>query len=242
MIYNIPRYAFGYMGTRNGDLIAICNIIEWMRKKYNDPSLQFYLTPGILNPDQHIKKFFKFLCENTDYFSLNPGNKTANFNNIAVFDFRDIAGDLVKIKNTRVQEKKVVIFPLYDAAYNEQRNWSMEIMERILKECLEVYPNHKRYICAKNLPPPGLIDTTGYEVSTDFITNIEHIMTAEIFYGGDTGVSHFASVLDPGPKELNYVYSSRCLIHTLPFYFTTEHKGNLIKFWLDFFGETRYEL
>lgn len=241
MIYNVLPDAFGYMGTRNGDIIAICNVIAWMRKRDNNPDIQFFITPGVLNSDDHITKFFKFLCDNTDYFSLSAGKQVLKFHNIAIFDFRDIIGDNVQIRNTRIQEKKVVIFPLYDAPYNVQRNWTKEIMEKILNDCREKYPNHKKYICAKEPPPDEFIDTSGYEISTDYVTNIEHIMTSEVFYGGDTGVSHFASVLVNGPIELNYVYSSRCLIHTLPFYFISKNKGNLITFWLDFFGDGKWQ-
>lgn len=242
MIYNVPVDAFGPLGTRNGDLIAICNIVEWMRKEKNDPSIQFFLAPGVLNKEDYIQKFFSFLCEITDYFSKTPGNQVLEFHNIGVWDFRDIIGDHVKIRNYyHTVEDKVVIFPVYDAQYNVQRNWSMEIMNDVLNECRVRYPDHKRLICAKDSPPKGLIDTTGFEVSTDFLNNIHHIMTSRVFYGGDTGVSHFASVLDNGP-ELNYIYSSRCLIHTLPFYYLSERRGNLRTYWLDFVGEARWKI
>lgn len=240
MIYNVPVDAFGPLGTRNGDLIAICNIVEWMRKEKNDTSIQFSLR-HCLNKDDYIYKFYDFLCEHTDYLTNNKGDRTLEFYNIGVWDFRDIIGDHVKIKNNRVQQNKVVVFPVYDAQYNVQRNWSMEVMNSILNECREKYTNYQKIICAKEPPPPSLIDTSGYEVSTDFITNIEHIMTSEIFYGGDTGVSHFASVLEPSP-QLNYIYSSRCLIHTLPFYYLSQRKGNLKTFWLDFHGNARWKI
>ena len=239
MIYNVPLNAFGPLGTRNGDLIAICNIVEWMRKRDNNPSIQFYL-PHVLNKDDYIHKFYDFLCNNTDYLSITRGDKTLPFHNIGVWDFRDIIGDNVIIKNNRKQEKKIVIFPVYDAQYNVQRNWSIEVLNGIMDDCKKQYPNHEKYICAKEQPPAGLINTDEFKVSTDFITNIEHIMSSEVFYGGDTGVSHFASVLDKGP-ELNYIYSSRCLIHTLPFYFLSERKGNLKTYWLDFVGDAKWE-
>ena len=101
--------------------------------------------------------------------------------------------------------------------------------------------DHKKIICAKDVPPEGLFDYTGFEISTEFMTNIGHIMDSEVFYGGDTGVSHFASALDNGP-ELNYIYSSRCLIHTLPFYYLSKRKGNLKTYWLDFVGDARWKI
>lgn len=242
MIYNVPVNAFGYMGTRNGDQIAICNVIQWLRKEKNQPTIKFFLAPGVLNKEDYIHKFHKFLLENTDYFSAEPGKELLDWNNVGLFDFRDVIGDHVIINNNRTQQKKVVIFPLYDAPYNVQRNWTVDELNRILNECRTKYPDHKKYICAKELPPAGLIDTTGFELSTDFITNIEHIMEAEVFYGGDTGVSHFASVLNPGPKKLNYIYSSRSFIHTLPFYFISENKGTLKTYHLPFFQEERWNI
>lgn len=241
MIYNVPVDAFGPLGTRNGDLIAICNIIEWMRKEKNDPSIQFFLASGVLNKEDYIQSFYSFLCNKTDYFTKTPGKRILDFHNVSVWDIRDIIGDCVTIKNDHVKQKKVVIFPVYDAQYNIQRNWSMDIMGTILNECREKYPDHQKIICSKDIPPEGLFDHTGFKISTDFMTNIGHIMDAEVFYGGDTGVSHFASVLEPGP-ELNYIYSSRCLIHTLPFYFLSERKGNLRTFWLDFVGGARWKI
>ena len=240
MIYNVPVDAFGPLGTRNGDLIAICNIVAWMRKEKNDSSIQFNIK-HILNKDDYIHKFHDFLCKQTDYLTTEKGNTVLDFHNIGVWDFRDIIGDHVNIANTCTEQKKVVIFPVYDAQYNTQRNWSMDIMNDILNEVRQTYPTYRKIICAKDIPPEGLFDSTGFEFSTDFMDNINHIMESVAFYGGDTGVSHFASALDVGP-ELNYIYSSRCLIHTLPFYFLSERKGNLRTFWLDFVGNARYSI
>ena len=241
MIYNVPVDAFGPLGTRNGDLIAIANIIEWMRKEKNDQSIKFFLAPGVLNREDYIQKFYSFLCQSTDYFSVIPGEKILEFHNIGVWDFRDIIGDHVKIHNKSAKSDIIVVFPLYDAQYNTQRNWSIDIMNGVLNEVREKYPSHIHIICAKDIPPKGLIDTTGFEISIDFMDNIRYIMEAEAFYGGDTGVSHFASALDNGP-ELNYIYSSRCLIHTLPFYYLSDRKGNLKTYWLDFVGDARWKI
>ena len=111
MIYNVPVDAFGPLGTRNGDIVAICNIVEWMRKEKNDSSIQFYLSPGVLNKEDYIQKFYKFLLMWTDYFSPTPGEKVLDFHNIGVWDFRDIIGDHVKLRNDYPKKKKVVIFP-----------------------------------------------------------------------------------------------------------------------------------
>ena len=235
LIYNINPQTFGPLGVRNGDLVAICNIVHDLRKKKNDPALQFYLEPGVLNAQDYIQKFFRILCSLTDCFSLYPGQQSLPWRNVGVWDYRDISGDHVTIVNPCVQEKKVVVFPVYDAEYNVQRNWSMAAFYNILKEVNAKYPDYERIVCAREQPPPSF-DMHGFTVSTDFNTNIEHIMTAAVFVGGDTGVSHFASVLRPGPEELVYVYSSHCLLHTLPFYYLSERRGRLETYWLDFTG------
>jgi hypothetical protein len=241
MVYNITKSTFGTLGTRCGDLIAICNIIEYLRKT-KEQHVQFYIPKYVLNQDDYIHKFYDYLCERTDYFSKEEGFLELPFNNVSVWDFRSIIGDHAIIKNPiGNMDYKVVIFPLYDAEYNPQRNWSIEIMNDILNECRTKYPYHRKVICAKEQPPNGLFDYSGFEISTDFITNIHHIETSMVFYGGDTGVSHYASVLDYGP-ELNYIYSNRCLIHTIPFYCLSERKGNLRTFWLDFMGDAKWDL
>ena len=237
MIYNITPTTFGTLGTRNGDLIAIVNILQWLRKKENNPNIKFHLQDGVLNKDDYVKKFYSYLFDLTDCFSLYPGDVNFQWNNVSVWDARDVIGDHVVINNSKTQEKKVVVFPVYDAQYNTQRNWSMDALSTILTECREKYPNHKKYICCKD-EPPSFINTKDFTISTDFISNIEHIMTAEVFYGGDTGVSHFASALEPGPKNKIYYYSSRCMIHTIPFYYIQERRGELRTFWVDFTGAT----
>lgn len=231
------------MGTRCGDLIAICNIVEYLRKSKDNPNIQFYIPKSILNQEDYIIQFYEYLCDITDYFSKEEGYLELPFNNVSVWDFRSIIGDHVCINNKKDNiDYKVVVFPLYDAEYNTQRNWSIDCLNDILNECREKYPHYKKIICAKEEPPEGLIDISGFDVSTDYMTNIHHIETSMVFYGGDTGVSHFASVLDRGP-ELNYIYSNRCLLHTTPFYsIGPNSKGNLRTFWLDFMGNSTWDL
>lgn len=234
MVYNISSSTFGPLGTRNGDLIAILNIIQHMRLKENDPSIKFHFLPGALNKEDYIYKFFRILSKLTDCFSEDIGTMTLPWKDVSVWDYRDIIGDHVTIKNPYSKEKKVVIFPLYDAKYNVQRNWSKELFAEILEECNTQYPDHKKIICSKDMLQSDM-NPHGFEVSYDFETNINHIMTADIFYGGDTGVSHFASALDNGPHPI-YLYSSRCLIHTIPFHYLDKRKGEFRKFWVNFTG------
>ena len=57
MIYNITKATFGTMGTRCGDLIAICNIIEYLRKTKEKRNIQFHIPKHVLNNDDYVTKF-----------------------------------------------------------------------------------------------------------------------------------------------------------------------------------------
>ena len=95
----------------------------------------------------------------------------------------------------------------------------------------EEYKDYIKIICTKE---PAYFGEEWLN-STNFMENIQHIMEAEIFVGGDTGTTHFAFALDNGPKELIYYGSSRALVHTLPFYLL-KGKGCFYHYWLDFEG------
>lgn len=234
MIFNINQGVFGGP-LRNGDLVGVCNVIEFLRKTY--PTTKFYMQEGSINSADHSQKFFKFLVENTNYFSLVKGETSLNWNKVNLWDFRDISGDLVKIPNTRQMKKKIVIFPLFDAPYNVYRNWPIHIFLEILKSYSTDYIDYEKIICISDINLLNGIDIPiEFSISTNFIENIYHIMDSEIFIGGDTGTSHFASALDRSPKETIFYYSSRGLLHTTPFYSLA--KGNIKTYWLNCEGTT----
>jgi hypothetical protein len=236
MIFNINFECFGG-AVRNGDLIAVGNIVEYLRKHHNDETIKFFMRPGSVNESDYVQLFFKFLKEKTDYFSDTPGNVDLPWKRVNIWDFRDISGDLVKIVNTKKQEKKIVIFPIFDAPYNVYRNWPAHEFEKVLTWFNgEEYNNYEKIVCiSPNINFQKNID--GWTISKNFMENINHIMTSEIFVGGDTGTSHFAWSLDKGPKNLMYFNSSRSLVHCLPFYLI-EGKGKFIKYWLNNEGTT----
>ena len=236
MIYNVIPGTFNNYGIRNGDMIAIINFLKWFRQKENNPNIKLYITHNVIVNTDYCKTFFKFLCENTDYFSNEEGFQTLPYNELMLWDFRDIIGDHALIINPRQQKKKIVVFPIYDADYHNNRNWSLELLDSILKEYSEKYPDYEKIVCVKDIPAID-INMYGFSMSINFMSNINHIMESEIFIGGDTGTSHFASVLDKGPKELIYYYNGRGMIHTLPFYLL-EGKGKLKKFWLNCYKTT----
>jgi hypothetical protein len=237
VIYNVNPNCFDILGQglRNGDLIALCNIIESIRKESQQP-IQFYLKPGVVNSATYCQEFFIWLANQTDYFSLAPGNEDWPWNRVMLWDYRDIIGDLVKIPNTEPMQKKVCVFPIYDAEYNTNRNWTPELLTKILLYCNFKYPDHEKIICAKE-DMSLYLDISGFTPSTDFLTNVKHLQTCEVYVGGDTGMTHLASTLDRGPQELVYYYNGRGMLHTLPFY-ALDGKGTIVKFWHNFEGTT----
>lgn len=233
MIINIEPGTFGGL-CKNGDMIGIANVIEYLRKIKNDPTIKFHMLPGTINTEQYSVDFFDYLKTLTDYFSDERGPESLSWRRVNLWDFRDISGDLVKIKNDLTPTKKIVIFPLFDAPYNHWRNWPSKVYEELLKQfSLPLYDNYDKIVCSKNITQFSEMEKSlGWSISTDLKENLDHIRTSEIFIGGDTGTSHFAWSLDRSPKELIYVTSSRGLIHTMPFYLI-EGKGVTKKYWLD---------
>ena len=235
MIFNINSTTFGG-AVRNGDLIAICNIVEHLRKISKDTTIQFYMNSDAVNSSDYVQEFFIFLKTKTDYFSEIPGDVIIPWKKVNIWDFRDISGDLVKIQNNEEKQKKIVVFPVIDAPYNVYRNWPVETFWKILGEySTPKYKDYEKIVCiSPNLKVNVIPD---WKISTDFMTNIHHIMTAETFIGGDTGTSHFAWALDNGPQNLVYYISGRGLLHCLPFYLL-EGKGKVIKYWLNTEGSS----
>jgi len=228
MIINVPLGAFGG-SLRNGDIVAVANVVEYLRKA-EDKNIKFHLLPNSVSSADYCQKFLKFMLENTDYFSDSAGEKELSWKNINLWDFRGLSGDLVRIPNNKKPEKKIVICPLFNAQYNTYRNWPKHIFEKMIDRFKsEAYSDYRKIICTETTI--GHID--GWEESTDFLENLDHIMTSEIFFGGDTGTSHFVGALENGPGEILYFYSGHGLIHTTPFY-STLGKGRVIHYWHNF--------
>jgi ADP-heptose:LPS heptosyltransferase len=184
--------------------------------------------PDAISNSEYCHRFYKFLVENTNYFSKEPGNNVINWRNISVWNYRGISGDIVKIHNTKKKERKIVIFPLFNAQYNQYRNWPVRLFEELIhKYNSDMYFDYKKVICTEDN-----ITVEGWETSKDFMANIDHIMTSEIFVGGDTGTSHFVGALVNGPDEIFYYCSGHGLLHGTPFY-SLSGKGTLVQYWKD---------
>ena len=129
-------------------------------------------------------------------------------------------------------KNKIVVFPVFDAPYNNYRNWPKAILQKVIDDN-QIYTDFEKIICVKDLPKE--IDVKDFTVSTDFMTNINHIIDCHTFLGGETGTSIFASTLERPPQNLIYFYSSRALLHTTPFH-VLSGKGRIMKYWMDFEG------
>jgi len=228
MIYNVYPGTFNNYGIRNGDMIAIINFLQWFRIQEDNSNIKLYVHPNVIVNQDYCRKFYDFLKNQTDCFSDTEGYQDLPYHELMLWDFRDICGDVVSIPNDRETKKKIVVFPIYDAEYHVHRNWPDNLLDKILKEYSEKYPDYQKLVCAKDIPQEG-INLYGFSLSIDFMSNIKHIMESTIFIGGSTGVSHFAAALDQGP-ELVYYYNGREMIHTLPFH-VLNGKGTLKRFW-----------
>lgn len=228
MIIDIEPGTFGG-ALRNGDMIGLCNVVQHLRK--SSEKIKFHMKPGTISSEDYCVKFFDFLKKQTDLFSDSPSGNSLNWRKVNIWDFRAISGDVVSINNTSEMKKKIVIFPLFDAPYNNYRNWPRQVFESILEEYNQTkYSEYEKVIC--NRTP---LSVSGYTNSSDFMENIKHIMECEIFVGGETGTSVFASALDRPPKEIIYYYSNRALMHTTPFH-VLKGKGEMRFYWLDYEG------
>lgn len=236
MIFNITGETFGGR-CRNGDLIGVTNVVRHLQMKHGDNDIKFYMSPDSVQESEHCQKFLGWLQDNTSFFSKEPSENTLAWKRVNIWDFRGISGDVVRINNPLQAESKVCVFPLFDAPYNNYRNWHKELYDSVVHMCRDRYKDLKKVICISDAKYLHGLDTEGFEVSTDFMDNINHILTSAAFIGGDTGTSHFCSVLTDGPVEKTYLYSGRGLLHTIPFY-VLEGQGKLIRFWGDFEGTT----
>lgn len=232
MLYNVKPFTFieKYGGIRMGDLIAVINVIQAMRDKEKNNDIRFFIGPGVLNKSDHVFEFYEFFLNNYDFFSRFPGTIDLPMKNVHLWDYRDVIGDVVKIANTRERKRKVVIAPVYDAQYNTDRNWTKQEFYDIVNEYVDANPNTEVVIAAKE-------QIDNLKTSTNLLTNIKHIMECDVFIGGDTGTSHFAASLSPGPNELHYYYPSRAMMHTLPFHSMSGH-GTIHKLYRNYEGST----
>ena len=91
----------------------------------------------------------------------------------------------------------------------------------------KTYNEYEKLICIR-FPVDG-INLREFKYSHDFIDNVNHITECSHYVGGDTGMSHFVSVLDEPDRKINYYYNGEGLLATTPFY-SLSGKGRINMF------------
>jgi hypothetical protein len=227
MIINIEPHHFGGP-MRNGDIIAALNFLQFLRKK-EKKEYKFYIPNHSIQSSEYCIKFRDWLSQHTNYISLQPGESSLDVNNINLWDFRTISGDVLNLNFNKETKNKICIFPLFDGPYNTYRNWSIEMTNEIIDFYNNsYYDDYEKYVCI-NQENEGL-NLQNFKYSLDFIENVNHITDCSDYVGGDTGMSHFASVIDRPKFKRNYYYGSVGLLHTTPFY-SLQGRGCINLFW-----------
>lgn len=215
MIVNISDKNFGGR-IRNGDILGALNLIQHLRDVNDNQEIKAYLPDSAILDGNAGFKFRDWLIENSNYLTSEPGDVNLDYENLNVWDYRALAGDIIRIDNPQPMQKKICIFPLFDGPYNNYRNWPVELLQELIDSFTkEQYNSYQKLICIKDIVS---IDLKGFEYSTGFIENVNHIATCEYFIGGETGTSLLASVLENKNRKLLYYYSTFARLHTVPFH------------------------
>lgn len=227
MIINVGLGTFGG-ALRLGDLLGVANVLCHFRTTENNDQIKFHLRPNAVSNTAYVQEFYQWLLANTDFYSTVPGEIDLPWQRVNIWDYRDISGDLVKIENKNNKTDKIVVAPLFDAAYNTYRNWTSDVFDRIIDWANKNYSDHDLVILAHQ---PRQVPK--WRTVTKLTDGLLEIMTARIYVGGDTGLSHFAGCLTPGPDP-EYYYSSRSLIHATPLHWPVSKRGQMHTYWRDF--------
>lgn len=206
VVINITGHDFGGL-LKMGDMIATLNVLEYMRIHNENPNIKFYIPDTALQTEKdYVREFRDFVAKISDYISYTPGQ--FNFEGfVEIWSFREQHGDLVKIKQALLVTKTICFFPLIDATYNTERNFSKELIQDIINEYSSpIYNKHEKFICIKGELPEG-IDTKDFIISNSFKQNLYYAATCEYYIGGDTGLSHLAGITNNPNRNLRLYYS-----------------------------------
>ena len=206
VVINIRGEQFGGL-LKMGDIIATLNVLAYMRQLNGNSNIKFYIPDEALQPEKEYVRIFRdFLIQHSDYVANYIGHfEFEGF--VEIWSFREANDSIIRVEDNKELKKKICIFPLIDASYNGERNWSNQfIQDRIDEFSTDNFNNYEKIICIKdNLPE--IIDLKGFIISHDFKTNLSHLLDCEYFIGGDTGTSHLVSIFDNPNKKLKFYYS-----------------------------------
>lgn len=228
VVINCTQKNFGGY-PKMGDSIAVLNIFQYIRDINNNPNIKFYLPDDEMYGYDYVLQFKRFLEKRTDFFSNIKGEYDM-IGSYELWSFREHNGELVKINNPEPQQKKVCVFPLLDANYDNQRNWPEKVLRDVIQKFSKTdYDDYEKILCIKDDHLLTEIDTKKFQISTNFDDNINHILTCEYYVGGATGLSLFASVLSNLNRKIECYYHKG--LHgtwrsefTAPFYMTGKNR------------------
>jgi hypothetical protein len=203
MIFNITKDTFGGK-MKMGDIIASLNILEFLKEERSE-NIKYYLPDEVIQDKDHVRKFRDFLIIHSNYISEFPGDTIFPYGPYEIWSFREFNGEKVFIKPSLPIENYICIFPLIDATYNTERNWSHKLLQSVIDE-YDVYENYHKVICIHGDIPEN-INTRNFIISKDFNDNINYAIRCKYYIGGDTGFSHFVSTLKSEEKYCKYLYS-----------------------------------
>lgn len=201
-VLNVSRENFAEI--KNGDLVGLLNIIEHLRLRENNPEIKFFIEPSTLNQAKYCTQFYEFLKNKTNYLSNVRGENSLDLFYKSVWNYRMALGDVLKLNIPHLKQKKICVVPIFDAVTNPYRNWSSGLTQQIIDRFdTEEFKGYDKVICGPQLPKD--LNHRGFKLSSDFMKNVEHILSCEYYIGGDTGLTHFASSLKDSPKLIYYL-------------------------------------
>ena len=209
-VWNVPKRCHDGP-VRMGDLTFLLYRLEYERRRCTTHHLKFYIPDENIFTHEHwgnvngdFRLLYKhWLEQRTDYFSAVPGEEDCPVVLSWWGMLRDLK-DLVAIKNPEPLQRKIVIFPVVDAKYDQERNWPNRVFDDILREYSQ-YQDYERVICcAHDLPTMHLYNFT---ISKDFHANLQHILECEIFVGGASGFTILAGALDRPERRMEFYYA-----------------------------------
>jgi len=199
---------FGHV--RMGDLIAVMAINEAMRQHYGKEILFNMSECPIDVNSRYLMKYFPERVTDT------PGPDWPYGGNVwAWWDFiHRIMQVTLKIKNiykNQYDKKKAVVNPLMNAPYNADRNWNVLLVNKIVSALRDtgydvVVVGEKRVVSEIPFTEENAKAISSVCGSIDDTTR--EIMTADVYVGGDTGITHFAATAGFAPKKLVAIYGN----------------------------------
>ena len=197
---------FGFV--RRGDLIAILAVIESLRFQYSK-KIRF----NIVNMNEFLRdvarSFFDGYIHEKEGTEKCPieGNVWVYYDYLHKFlDVRlRMPNKYKELKNPDII--KIVINPLFDAPYNRDRNWNPELFKKILNMLLSLPEHYQIVVTGSSTQIKNLPDLSNCRaVLNDIHASMEEISTADVYIGGDTGLTHFASSVDKHPLLVVTLY------------------------------------